>query len=152
MSQLTCCLDDFTYRVEPEVRRSIFDPVFEGIGALVIKNVSLKVRIELRKERVKKFENDVIVPALQLCEMDIGLEKVEFYFKETGLDWLLNKIIENFFAQLTQIVRDNLKSQISKIFINTLENLNKSLQVHPDMFLKIFGISLDDLEDNIAWV
>lgn len=152
MSQLTCCLDDFTYRIEPEMRKSIFDPVFEGIGTLAIKNVSLKVRIELRKERVKKFENEVIVPVLQLCELDVGLEKVQFYFKETGLDWLLNKIIENFAQLITQLVRDNLFSQISKTFINTLENLNNSLQVHPDMFLKILGISLDDLEDNIAWV
>jgi hypothetical protein len=66
---------------------------------------------------------------------------------------MLNKIIEENVAQLiTQLVWDNLFSQISKTFINTLENLNNSLQVHPDMFLKILVISLDDLEDDIAWV
>lgn len=152
MSQLTCGLDDFIYRIEPETRKTIFDPVLEGVGILSVKNFSLKMRVELRKERIKKLEKDVIVPVLQLSELDIGLEYVQFSFKETGLDWLLNKIIGNFGSVITKIVRDNLKAQITKSIITTLDTLNNSLQIHPDLFLKVLGISLDDLEDNVAWV
>ena len=152
MSQLTCCLDDFTYRVEPSKRISMIDPVFEGIGTLSIKNASIKLRIECRKERIKKFNEEFTVPVLQLQELHVGLEQVNFRFKETGADWLLNKIISNFTNNITQLVRENMKEQISLNINEILDNLNRYIEVNPDIMLKILGITIDDLEENIAWV
>jgi hypothetical protein len=152
MSQLTCCLDDFTYRLEPAKRISMFDPVFEGIGTLSIKNASIKLRIECRKERIKKLDGEVTVPVLQLQELHVGLEEVNFRFKETGADWLLNKIVSNFSTGITQLVRDNMKEQISLSINEVLEHLNSYMEVNPEIMLKILGITIDDLEENIAWV
>jgi len=152
MSQLTCCLDDFTYRIEPAKRMSMFDPVFEGIGTLSIKNASIKLRIECRKERIKKFDGEVTVPVLQLQELEVGLEQVNFRFKNTGADWLLNKIVSNFTKGITQLVRENMKEQISLSINDVLEHLNSYMEVNPDIMLKILGITIDDLEENIAWV
>lgn len=152
MSELTCCLDDFTYRIEPAKRVSMFDPVFEGIGTLSVKNASIKIRIECRKERIKKLNEEVTVPVLQLQDLNIGLEQVNFRFKETGADWLLNKIIANFTKGITQIVRDNMKEQISLSINEVLHHLNSYIEVNPDLMLKVLGITIDDLEENVAWV
>jgi hypothetical protein len=152
MDHLTCCLDDFTYRLEPSKSNSIFDPVFEGVGSLVVKNASIKIRIECRKERIRKLGEDVTVPVLQLQQLDVGLEKVQFAFKQTGVDWMLNKIVSNFYDKITQLVRENLKEQICLSINNTIETVNKYIEVNPDLMLKILGISIDDLEENIAWV
>jgi hypothetical protein len=152
MNQLTCCLDDFTYRLEPATRNSIFDPVFEGVGTLAIKNASIRLRIECRKERINKLGQEVTVPILQLQELDIGLENVKFEFKETGMDWVLNKIVSNFSAKITQAVRENLQEQVTLTIDNTLESLNKYIEVNPDLMLKVLGITIDDLEENVAWV
>lgn len=152
MSQLSCCLDDFTYRVEPSNRLSMFDPVFEGIGTLSIKNASIKLRIECRKERMKKLGDEVTVPVLQLQELKIGLEQVKFQFKETGADWILNKIVSNFSSSITNLVRDNMKEQISLSINEVLDHINRYIEVNPDVMLKILGITMDDLEENIAWV
>mmetsp|Transcript_741 Transcript_741/g.870 ORF Transcript_741/g.870 Transcript_741/m.870 type:complete len:1995 (-) Transcript_741:61-6045(-) len=152
MNQLTCALDDFTYRVEPSKRITMFDPVFEGVGTLSIKNASIKLKIDCRKERIKKFGGEVTVPVLQLQELDVGLEQVKFRFKETGADWLLNKIVSNFTKGITQLVRDNMMEQISLSINDVLEHLNSYIEVNPDIMLKILGISIDDLEENIAWV
>ena len=152
MNQLTCCLDDFTYRLEPAKSNSIFDPVFEGVGTLAIKNASIKIRIECRKESINHLGEEVTVPVLQCQELDVGLEKVEFEFKETGADWILNKVVSNFSDAITQIVRDNLKEQFQLIVDNALETLNHYIEVNPDLMLKILGITIDDLEENVAWV
>jgi len=152
INQLTCSLDDFTFRVEPAVRKTVFDPIFEGIGSLQIKNASIKLRIECRKERIQKLGEEITVPILQLQELDLGLEKVKFKFKETGVDWVLNKIVSNFSYKITEIVKDNLKEQIALSINATLDNLNKYIEVNPDIMLKILGITMDDLEENIAWV
>lgn len=152
MSQLTCCLNDFTYRLEPSKRMSMFDPVFEGVGTLSIKNASIKLRIECRKERIKKLGEEVTVPILQLQELHVGLEQVNFGFKETGADWLLNKIVSNFTRGITNLVRDNMKEQISLSISEVLDHLNRYIEVNPDLMLKILGITIDDLEENIAWV
>jgi hypothetical protein len=152
MSQLTCCLNDFTYRLEPAKRKSMFDPVFEGVGSLSIKNASIKLRIECRKERIKKLGEEVTVPVLQLQELHVGLEQVNFGFKETGADWLLNKIISNFTRGITNLVRDNMKEQISLSISEVLDHLNRYIEVNPDLMLKVLGITIDDLEENIAWV
>ena len=152
MSELTCCLDDFTYRVEPTKRVSMFDPVFEGVGTLSVKNASIKIRIECRKERIKKPSEEVTVPVLQLQNLDIGLEQVNFGFKETGADWLLNKIVSNFTNGITQVVRENMKEQISLSINEVLHHLNSYIEVNPDLMLQILGITIDDLEENVAWV
>jgi hypothetical protein len=151
LSQLTCCLDDFTYRLEPS-KRSMFDPVFEGIGTLSIENASIKLRIECRKERIKKLNEEVTVPVLQIQELHVGLEQVNFGFKETVADWLLNKIISNFSKGITQLVRENLQEQISRSIHEVLDHLNRYMEVNPDIMLKILGITIDDLEENVAWV
>lgn len=152
MNQLTCRLDDFNYRLEPVKSKSIFDPVFEGVGSLKIKNASIKIRVECRKERISKLGEDMTVPVLQVQELDIGLEQVQFQFKETGADWLLNKVVENFTENITQVVRDNLKEQISLSIDRTLDTLNRYIAVNPDIMLKILGISIEDLEENVAFV
>jgi hypothetical protein len=152
MKELTCRLDDFTYRLEPSTRNSIFDPVLEGVGSLTIKNASIKIRIECRKERIQKLGEDITVPVLQLQELEIGLESVNFMFKETGVDWLLNKIIGNFSGKITNIVRENLQGQLGLAFEKGLETINKYIEVNPDLMLKILGITIDDLEENVAWV
>ena len=152
MNQLTCCLDDFTYRLEPATSNNIFDPALEGIGSLAIKNASIKIRIECRKERITKLGEEITVPVLQLQELEVGLEKVRFRFKETGVDWVLNKVVNNFSGKITQIVRENLKEQICLTIENALGTLNRYIEVNPDIMLKILGISIDDLEENVAWV
>jgi hypothetical protein len=152
MNQLTCCLDDFSYRLEPAESNSIFDPVFEGVGTLAIKNASVRIRIECRKERIRKLGKEVTVPVLQVQELEIGLEEVKFEFKETGVDWFLNKIVSNFSDKITALVRENLQEQISLTLGNTLETLNSYIEVNPDVMLKVLGITIDDLEENVAWV
>jgi len=152
IKKLTCSLDDFNFRIEPLVQKTIFDPIFEGGGSLAIKNASIKLRIECRKERIQKLGEEVTVPVLQLQEHDVGLEEVKFKFKETGVDWVLNKIVSNFSDKITQIVIDNLKDQIALSINAALENLNKYIEVNPEIMLKILGITIDDLEENIAWV
>ena len=119
---------------------------------MVLKNASIKLRIECRKERIKKFNEEFTVPVLQLQELHVGLEQVNFRFKETGADWLLNKIIGNFTNGITQLVRENMKEQISLSINEILDNLNRYIEVNPDIMLKILGITIDDLEENIAWV
>lgn len=152
IKKLTCSLDDFNFRIEPLVQKTIFDPIFEGGGSLAIKNASIKLRIECRKERIQKLGEEVTVPVLQLQEHDVGLEEVKFKFQETGVDWVLNKIVSNFSDKITQIVIDNLKDQIALSINAALENLNKYIEVNPEIMLKILGITIDDLEENVAWV
>jgi len=152
MNELTCSLDDFTYRLEPVNRNSIFDPVLEGVGSLTIKNASLRIRIECRKERIEKLGEELIVPVLQVQELEIGMESVNFLFKETGVDWLLNKIIDNFSSKITNVVKENLQGQLSLALEKSLETINKYIEVNPELMLKILGITIDDIEENVAWV
>ena len=77
---------------------------------------------------------------------------MNFRFKETGADWLLNKIVGNFTDNITKVVKDNLKDQITKSIHVALDHLNRYIEVNPDVMLKILGITLDDLEENVAWV
>eukprot|EP00559_Dactyliosolen_fragilissimus_P009165 CAMPEP_0184872842 /NCGR_PEP_ID=MMETSP0580-20130426/41515_1 /TAXON_ID=1118495 /ORGANISM="Dactyliosolen fragilissimus" /LENGTH=968 /DNA_ID=CAMNT_0027375689 /DNA_START=1061 /DNA_END=3967 /DNA_ORIENTATION=- len=152
LNDLTCLLDEFSFRIEPIKQMSIFDPVFEGIGNLAIKNASIKLRIECRKERIHKLEEEVTVPVLQLKDFEVGLEKVKFKLQETGVDWILNKVLSNFSTNITDLVKLNLKEQLLLSINGALENLNSYIEVNPDLMLKILGISLDDLEEVIAWV
>mmetsp|Transcript_4391 Transcript_4391/g.12591 ORF Transcript_4391/g.12591 Transcript_4391/m.12591 type:complete len:417 (+) Transcript_4391:53-1303(+) len=96
MKRLSLRLEQFQFCIQKhESKRTIFDPVFQGGGSLLVKNVSLKLRIECVKERTMKFGSEVSVPALQLRELDVQLEKVMLKVKDTGADWLLNKVVEN---------------------------------------------------------
>jgi len=54
MKNLTLHLDNFLFRIEKAERRTVFDPVFEGRGMVSLKNVSIRLRVECAKERVKR--------------------------------------------------------------------------------------------------
>jgi len=149
---MTFHLDEFLFRVEPKIRYSIFDPVFEGYGSLLIKNTSIKLKVECRKERIMKLGSEVTVPILQLQQLDISLDKVKFKFKETGADWLLNKAVGGFTTNITEIVESNMKQQIIAQIHLALEHLNAFVEVNPDVMLKVLGITMDELEENIVWV
>lgn len=152
LQKMTFDLEDFLFRVEPKERFSVFDPVFEGFGTLVIKNTSIKMRVECRKERINNKGNEITVPVLQLQELDVKLDKVKFKFKETGADWLLNKVVQGFSANITEIVEMNLREQIISQIHQVLENLNNFIEGNPEIVLKVLGITIDDLEENIVWV
>ena len=116
IKKLKCCLDNFLYRIQPEKNISIFDPVFEGFGCVRIHNLSIKLRVECRKERIVKLGEEWMVPVLQLQELDVYLEKVNFQFKESGADWILNKVVSGFKGQITKLVEVNLKEEIISHF------------------------------------
>ena len=152
MNKLTCQLEEFLFRVEQKESSTIFDPVFEGLGSLTIKNLSIKLKVECKKEKIHKLGTEVSVPVLQLQELDIRLEKVKVKFKNTGADWLLNKIMNQFRDKMTEIVEVNVKEQIDKQVNVALENLNKYIGMNPDLMLTILGITIDDLDENVIWV
>lgn len=54
MTNLTLSLDNFLFRIEKSVRRTVFDPVFEGRGMVLLQNVSIRIRVECAKERIKR--------------------------------------------------------------------------------------------------
>ena len=54
MTNLTLHLDNFMFRIEKAERKSIFDPVFEGRAMVLLRNVSIRLRVECAKERVKR--------------------------------------------------------------------------------------------------
>lgn len=149
---MTFNLEEFMFRVEPKERYSVFDPVFEGIGTLIIRNTSIKMRVECRKERIMKLGTEVPVPVLQLQELDIGLDRVKFKFMETGADWILNKVMSGFSKNVTDILHNTLKEEIVSQIHLALEHLNAFIEVNPDLILKVLGITMDDLEENIVWV
>jgi len=176
ITKLNCSLEDFAYRIEMLEPRSIFDPVFigksrtgwsystrnknylqinvsfSGIGSLVIKNASIMIRIECRKERVATHLGDQVVPRIHLQEFEVRVEKVLLSFKETGADWLFNSLVRNFSDSITAIVRQNLKSQLLKTLNASIAGVNSYIESNPDILLKFLGISLDDLDMNTAWV
>ena len=149
---MTLNLNDFLFQIEPKVRNSIFDPVFEGYGTLLIKNTSITMRVECRKERLMKLGAELTVPVLQLQQLDVSLYKVKFKFKDTGADWLLNKTVSGLSKNLTEIVEANVKEQIVSHIHRALEHINAFIEVNPDLMLKVLGITIDDLEENIVWV
>jgi hypothetical protein len=154
MTNLTLQLDKFLFRIEKDEKRTIFDPVFEGCGMLSIQNISIKLRVECAKERSKKtpFGPDVSTPILQLRELDVGLEKVKLKVKDTVSDWAINKVVNSFSDNITQVLEENLKEQILEQTRIGIENLNSYFLVNPDMLLSILGISMEDLEENVVWV
>jgi hypothetical protein len=152
ITKMTCSLDNFAYRIEMLESKSIFDPVFVGVGSLVIKNASIMIRVECRKDRVETKSGEDIVPRIHLQEFDVRIEKVLLSFKETGADWLFNSLVSNFSDSITAIVRFHLKNQILKTINATINSINTYIEANPDVLLKLLGIVIDDLEMNTAWV
>jgi hypothetical protein len=153
IQNLTFNLHKFLFRIEKhEDRRTIFDPVFEGSGSLMVQNVSIKLRVECVKDYVKQMGRKRAVPLLQINELDVQLEKVQLSVKDTGADWLLNKVVKSFEGNITQILATNLNEQVRAQLQLALENLNGYSAVNPNVILGILDISLDDLEEKVAWV
>ena len=152
IKNLTLHLNDFVFRVEKGEPLTIFDPVFEGAGSLTIQNVSIVLRVDVKKERVFKHGLETTRPVLQLEKLDVRLEKLKLTFKETGVDWILNQVLKGFSDQITEAVQENLKEQIVKQVHNVLEQLNGFIDANPDLFVKILGITMNDLEESIICV
>ena len=153
IQNLTFNLHKFLFRIEKqEDRRTIFDPVFEGSGSLMVQNVSIKLRVECVKDYVKQMGRKRAVPLLQIHELDVQLDKVKLTVKDTGADWLLNKVVKSFEGNITQILATNLNEQVRIQLELALENLNGYFAINPAVILGILDISLDDLEDKVAWV
>ena len=119
---------------------------------MTVNNVSIKLRVECRKELSIKNGLEVALPVLQLQELDVRLGSVKFRFKESGLGWFFNTIVEGFSDNITEIVEVNLKEQIVNQVHDTLEKLNSVIEGNPDLFLGILGITIVDLDENIVWV
>lgn len=156
MKKLTLNLDNFLFRIEKDDKRTIFDPVFDGKGMVSIHNISIKLRVDCAKERVRKsgLGVDIYAPILQLTELEVELENVLLRVKETGFgsDWLLNKAVNVFSENITHIVKENLREQIEEQLKNAMDNLNSYFLVNPNMLLNILSISMEDLEENVVWV
>jgi hypothetical protein len=149
MKKLSLNLERFHFRIEKFERHTIFDPVLEGQGTLHVRNISMKMRVECRKERL---ETEMSVPILQLQELDISIEKVKFKVKDTGADWILNRAVNSFSDQITETVEVNLKEQIKNQIGAALEHLNSYFMMNPDLLLDLLGIKIADLEENAVWV
>lgn len=156
IKRLTLNLDNFYFRIEKGEKKTIFDPVFAGRGILSLQNVSIRLRVECAKERVKKPELgiDISTPILQLRDLEVGLDKLQMTVTDTGFgsDWILNKAVEVFEDKLTEIVEANLKDQIQEQAQNVIENLNSYFLMNPSLLLNLIGISMDDLNENVVWV
>ena len=139
---LTLNLDNFFFRIEKGVRKTIFDPIFEGRGMLSLHNVTIRLRVECAKERVTSTNlgaNIMSTPILQLRSLDVKLEKLQMTVKDTGFgsDWILNKVIEVFEQKLTEIVEGNLREQIHEQAQNAIENINSYFLLNPDLLLNL---------------
>ena len=145
-------LNEFLFRVEPAERSTIFDPVFEGYGNLIIKNVSIKLRLECRKERIQRLDTEVFVPVLQVATLEVALEKIKFKFKSTGADWLLNGLVKGFREVISDVVESKTKESIVQQIEETILKCNAYLADNPDLLLNVLGIEIDDLEENIVYL
>lgn len=54
MKNLTLNLNNFLFRIEKNKKRTILDPVFEGRGMVSLQNITIRLRVECAKERVKR--------------------------------------------------------------------------------------------------
>jgi hypothetical protein len=162
IKRLTLNLDNFFFRIEKASdKKTIFDPVFAGRGMLSLQNISIRLRVECAKERVKQPTQtgqptmDIVTPILQLRQLEVSLEKLSMMVKDTGFgsDWILNKAVEVFEEKLMEVVVTNLKDQIQEQLVqNILESLNSYFLINPNLLLNVLGISLDDLDENVVWV
>jgi hypothetical protein len=167
MKHLSCQLDHFKFRLEPSQSRAttIFDPVFEGTGTLTIKDLSLTLGIECRKERFSSKRSgeggddpdcsatsSEAVPVLQVQELDVSLDEVKLKFSNTGLDWLLNPILKGLREGMTEVIEATLREQLELQIHEALEKANSYIESNPSLLLHVLGCSLDDLEENVVWV
>lgn len=153
IQNLTFNLEKFLFRIEKhEEKRTVFDPIFEGSGSLMVRNVSIKLRVECVKDYVKQMGRKRPVPLLQINELEVQLEKVKLTVKNTGADWLLNKVVKSFEDNITHILATNLNEQVRAQLELALENLNGYFSVNPDLVLGLLDISLDDLSEKVAFV
>jgi hypothetical protein len=153
IKKLTFNLENFHFRIEKhDAKRTIFDPVFEGTGNVLVRNVAVKLRVECAKEYIVKSVQEFGVPVFQLSDLDVSIEKVHLHVQDTGADWLLNKIVERFSEKLTDIMSTNLCDQIRSQIEEVLHNLNNYFAANPDVILGLLDISLDDLEERVVWV
>ena len=148
IKNLTLNLDNFFFRIEKGERKTIFDPVFEGRAMLSLQNVTIRLRVECAKERVKKTANpglgtDISTPILQLRDLEVKLEKLQMVVKDTGFgsDWVLNKAVEVFEEKLTAVVEGNLKEQIIEQAQNAVENINSYFLMNPDLLLNLVSFT-----------
>lgn len=151
IKNLSMNLNEFTFRVEKK-DPSIFDPVFEGGGSIMVKNLSLALKVEIKKERVKKNGVEIYRPVFHLTTLDVGLQKLKIVFAETGADWILNSVLKGFRRQTSEIVEAILKDQITQQVHNLLESANGFVDANPDVLLVALGITLKDLDESIVSV
>jgi hypothetical protein len=156
IKKLTLNLDNFSFRIEKDETKTIFDPVFEGRGMVSLRNISIRLRVEVAKERVKKtdFDAEISSPILQLRELEVKIENVTMTIHDTGFgsDWIVNRAVEVFQTDITNVVQENLKEQIHSQIKNAIDSLNSYSVVNPNLLLSLLGISMDDLDENVVWV
>jgi len=147
IKNLNLNLENFQFRIEKGARKTIFDPIFEGRGKLSLRNVTIRLRVECAKERVKTSTNpglgvDISTPILQLRDLEVKLEKLQMTVKDTGFgsDWILNKAVEVFEEKLTEVVEGNLKEQIQEQVQNAIENINSYFLMNPDLLLNLVSL------------
>jgi hypothetical protein len=155
MNKLSLKLDKFLFRIEKKAR-NIFDPLFEGQGTLCIQNISIKLRVECGKERTRShgLGIDEMSPILLLKDLEVSLDRVQLKVQDTGFgsDWILNKAVHVFEANITRVVADNLRDQIEEQAKNAIENLNSYFLVNPNMLLNILDVTMDDLDERVVFV
>lgn len=98
----------FQFRIEKNEKKTVFDPVFEGKGAVSLENISIRLRIDCAKQihYEESTKSEVASPVLRLRELDVALEKLRMKVKDTGFgsDWLLNKAVDVFEENITKVV------------------------------------------------
>ena len=152
IKNLTLRLEEFGFRVEKGEPLTIFDPVFEGVGSITVKNVSITLKLEVKKERVFRSGLETPRPVLQLAKFDVQLEKLKLEFMETGADWILNAVLKGFSHQITEIVQDSLREEIVKQVHIILEQVNGFIDSNPDLLMNALGVTMKDLEEQVVSV
>jgi hypothetical protein len=156
MKNLTLNLDNFNFRIEKDPRQSIFDPVFEGRGMVSLQNISIRLRIQCAKEKNRQTLQGTYVstPMLQIQELDVQLETMKLQVKDTGFgsDWLLNRAVQVFAANITKVVEENLREQILQQCRSAVDNLNGYFIANPSALLNLLGVSIDDLDEYVVYV
>lgn len=152
IKNLTLLLHEFSFRVEKAEPVTIFDPVFEGCGSITVKNVSITLKVEVKKERVFRDGLEITRPVLQLAKFEVALEKLKLEFMQTGADWILNAVLKGLTHQITEIVQACLREQIVNQVNNLLEQVNGFIETNPEILLKALGITIADLEESIVCI
>jgi hypothetical protein len=116
----------FQFRIEKQEKKTVFDPVFEGRGAVSLENVNIRLRIDCAKH--KQYDtisnSDVLLPILRLRELDVVLEKFRMKVKDTGFgsDWILNKAVDVFEENITKVVEVRFK-RVSSFHTHSVTSL-----------------------------